>query len=419
MLNQCKGSLKHNGPLCIQFFPLCCIFCHYATLLVTGSHLRVPSPYFFAPMPFWGDTYQSESILLYENSYIPYSYFRDLYKSPYKTEKHYKMYEIFFRHQFTSAQPHCQAVGRLEYEVPVPVTRISHVTHTKEAAEIRKSWMFRVTQKCGKCYEWNAYPMGESFQDCFLSPSSEMVELYPEYQMYKYVNSKESLLPGFYSWWGISSSDWTQREEKLKEYWMSPTCPGYLQEPPSSRYGNVEFSGELHKVLASYQTSRFVSSRKKPDVYLLIGGTLRYKCEICCVVIVCTGEDKESEALKDYRPLQHDSTPESNLNNPVFISNGLIDVTGKVIDFSGKNVPAFHPRFLSTSVNWANLAFAFYFEKSWCKLWCPKDKGVIQEQVIKHSHHNCIKKTQSSKHKPCVCPNREQHFKHPPKKLKY
>ena len=330
---------------------------------------------------------------------------------------------------FTSVHPYQQAVGRLPCELAIPVTRICHITHEKEAREIRANCMLKGTQKYGKSYDWTGSPLGESFHDCFLSPTSEIVELFPNYQVYKHIDSKTSLLPeGFYSWWSVSTSDWpiSEREEELKDYWeSSDECPVYLQYPSSSIYGNIEFSGELHKVLSSYQTSMIgpQTSMVEPDVYLLVGGTLRYRHEICCVIIVCTGEDKDSQELRDYKPLQYDCTPESNLDHPLFISNGLTDATGKVTEFSGTSVPTFHPRFLATSMSWASLAFAFYFRRSSGKLWCP---GVLQEREIKHDRDNCLKKQpqkKPSRSKKWVCPNEleepQEHYKLAPKKLSF
>jgi hypothetical protein len=239
----------------------------------------------------------------------------------------------------------------------------------------------------GKAYLWDGSPMGESFQDAFLKPNNAMPQLDPLHQRYKHISNSESLMPqGFYSWWGITltSSD----KERLPDHLFNP--PMYMQSPPKSLYGNREFSGDICKLLQCYQTSH--RSKKLPDVYLLQGGTLRYSHEICYVVIVCTGELPNS--LKGYPPLHCSS---------VLDPCGLTDVNGKVIDFSGKKTPIFHPKNLSTTESWESLAFAFYFHSAEQGLWCNKEH--LAEGTISHNIDCCLKKVSPKRYAKRVCPN--------------
>ena len=156
------------------------------------------------------------------------------------------------------------------------------------------------------------------------------------------------------------SIDTSARKEMIdnfqKDVSRSSSCPDYFRIPPSSRYGSIEFAGELHNLLKYYRNSRVSFRENNPDVYLLLGGTLRYWYEICCVVIICTGEDRYSEALKQYRPIPlYDSVPDS--KDPVLLLNGLVNNEGKVIDYSGECSLTFYPRYLVKNVAWANLAF--------------------------------------------------------------
>lgn len=325
-----------------------------------------------------------------------------------------KCYEIFYRHVFTPAYPHKEVTGRLKYDIAIPVTKISHVAHNYEASMIEDEFGYNFTPKVkhGKKYDWAAPSIGESFQDDFLSPGDQGSQRYTDDKKYKYIHPQESVLPdGRYSWWGVStSSKWPDKASTIKnleeEEGVFFTLPSYLQNPPESRYGNNEFSGDLHKMLSCYQDSRRTAPYEpKPDIYLLQGGTLRYKLEICCVVIVCTGEDKESDALKDYRPLQHNSTPESHHDVPVFTLDGLINAEGKVKDYLGTSEPKFYPRFLSNNESWANLAFAFYFNESCGELKCSRD--TISMSAIKHPSDPgfCVKTVQPEEFAKFVCPN--------------
>lgn len=93
-----------------------------------------------------------------------YSYFerRD---SEYNLEdKWYKKYEVFFRYSFTSVYPHKHAVETpMEASVFIPINKLFHITHNKEAFAIIKengSFHFKPKQKMGKAYKWDGSPKG-------------------------------------------------------------------------------------------------------------------------------------------------------------------------------------------------------------------------------------------------------------------
>ena len=306
-------------------------------------------------------------------------------KSPYLRNGHgTKRYEIFFRHVFTSTWPHKSADAPDDREFKIPVKQLSHITHDKEMREITSTkedgfYTMLPSRKVGKAYKWDGTPMGESFfLDCTPLPSvEELRDL-----SFTYVSNEESLMPeGYYSWWGVKTEGYSGQSKCA--------LPGYLENPPQSTYGTNEISGDLNKLLQNYRDSRAVEGEpNKPDIYLLVGGTLRYSHEICCVVIVCTADDKESAALKGYMPVttepDHEPyNPEPYNPNPTLNLNDLTDDTGKVVNLSKK--PTFCPKFLSTAADgsWANLAFAFYFTN--CDpLKCETSTCTVQEDSIKH-----------------------------------
>lgn len=268
----------------------------------------------------------------------------------------------------------------------------SHTIERLEILTMKIALCLNQRKKYGKAYTWDGSPMGESFRDNFIS-SGEEIPLIDGSQQYKYVTDSESLLPdGYYSWWGIYTS------EQLRKHHLqldNDFRPPYLKYPPTSPYGNREFIGDLHTLLRCYQESRTTDA--EPDIFLLVGGTLRYTYEICFVVIVCTGEDKESEALKGYRPLLLTDSKE-----PVLVLNNLTDEHGKVT-FSGLGacIPIFYPRFLVSNKSWANLAFAFYFNNTEGALKCRKEPHIRESSI---GHDRCNKTQPTSCDKWC-CPN--------------
>ncbi len=308
----------------------------------------------------------------------------------------------------------------------MPIHRLSHITHNKEAVDINTNpitntldlnFRFVATKKVGKAYKDDGSPLGESFRYSPLSPGGA---LNPPKQ-YTFIGPGQSLLPeGYYSWWGVQFDPNYQVLLDFKPYrfYSSPTpfnfesyrssdnrCPHYLRNPPSSPYGNNEFLGELHDLLKYYRNSRITYSVNPdgqttcllPDTYLLPGGTLRYKREICYVIIVCTQVD-----LFQVQP--QIAAPDILCSEPVVNLNGLVDENNKVIDYSGSKIPQLSFRFLSTYECWENLAFAFYFpENSNRRLSCPK--YVVQRIDINHEW--CIKTMPrpGSQGGSWVCPN--------------
>ncbi len=326
--------------------------------------------------------------------------------SPYWKEGHNrKRYEVFFRYVFTSVYPHRQAPSYYQCDLAIPVNRISHVTHNKEARGINRGdqFVFRTTSKTGKAYTWDGSPIGESFRDNFLKPKIGEIELNPDEQQHKYIPRQESVMPeGYYSWWGIASDCMNGNQHPaLLQGRADGICPPYLQDPPGSPYGNVEFSGSLHQLLQSYQSIHTEDPANPTKVYLLLGGTLRYKREICCVVIVCAEGDRKSEALKDYKPIPLlDTIPEDG-QDPVLLLGGLTDTDGIVQDYSGLRTPLFYPRFISSSASWANLTFAFYCQQKEVEFNFP---GLSCGNIY-HNQDRCIRKRPKPYNGSWACPN--------------
>lgn len=299
-------------------------------------------------------------------------------------------YEVLYPNMFTSDHPY-GPLSRKEAvpDLKIPIYKLSHITHSDQAESIASSqkdnYSFVPHQKLGKHYKLDGTPIGESY--VYDSGTKR----------FNYVakSSSKPLLPqGYYTWLGISTVDWlkndTKKVRKVKQntHMFESTIANYLKDPPHSCYGTTEFSTPLPYILQSYKTSR-----KCRDVYLKLTGTLRYKKEICYVITVCSSMDA---AIKDS---QYDLNAMS-----VFISNGLIDDSGKVID--RKRAPHFCPEYVDTSYSWEQLAFAFYFPSKGSTFECPK--STIQQGTIKHDPSSCLYKQPRGKGKPQACPDQPE-----------
>ncbi len=282
----------------------------------------------------------------------------------------------------------------------MPIHKISHITHNKEAEAIMKitasNFTFNATRRVGKDYRWDGSPMGESFRYSPLPSLSQVPDLPPN-SPYMFIKPGQSLMAeGNYSWWGVQFDpqySTTIKPTDFERYRSDYRCPNYLKNPPSSPYGNNEFSGELTDILNCYRNSR--NPVIPPDTYLLPGGTLLYIHEICYVIIVCTQDDL-SQVRCQISASEKSSEPVVNLR-------GLVDKNNKVIDYSGNKVPQLNIHLLSTN-EWQNLAFAFYFpDNSNKQLSCPNN--IVQRSDINHHVQQCVKKGPRQGFRGWFCPN--------------
>ena len=130
-------------------------------------------------------------------------------------------------------------------------------------------------------------------------------------------------------------------------------------------------------LLKSYANNRRCEVEK---IHLLVGGTLRYKCEIGYVVIICTSDDPE--IVENYQSITQ---------SDVFDSGGLVDENGK-IDNLDKDLH-FTTRHVNTWFSYETLNFAFYFSSESMEFQCPH----VPPTMIKHDYcmrfgKNCLEK---------------------------
>ena len=214
---------------------------------------------------------------------------------------------------------------------------------------------------------------------------------------YQRIPPEETVFPGFLSWWGVDVREWYDSEETTEgqrlldivnvENSRGKYVPGYLAKETGSQYGNRGFSIKLETILHDYQRARDQPARDQQargsaDVCLKVGGTLRYRHEICYVVVVCTTEDDLKLGDQKIPNIDDGSTP--------FIPNGMVNGNGVVVNYDKK------PNFMARSIlsyekpnyySWEQLVFAFYFPNPEQKLCCTK----VDVSEVKHNPPPCWK----------------------------
>ena len=272
----------------------------------------------------------------------------------------------------------------------LPITSLSHITHNRQAAAIRGNdgnLVFIPQAKVGKALgRYDGSPVGETFK---ATGQGTFMRIPPDHPVF----------PGQISWWGISSTNWHETElghnfraRLVESKAIIPNLEevNYLKGVPDSRYGNHEFTVSLPDLMNSYKQSR--TDCKGKEVCLKKAGTLRYKYEICYVIMVAMEGDV-------------DSIFPSMFGEPCFKQNGLIDINGKLINSS--IIPGFqisHPFTRCTNpwdnYSWETLAFGLYFPNNPLVVL----NGCCREMEIGHSFCTSTK--------PCpgsydwVCPNK-------------
>ena len=275
----------------------------------------------------------------------------------------------------------------------IPIAMVCHVTHNREADLIRSSvatgqcYTFKPAQKLGKQYGDDRLPLGETYRHIERKLFSKIPR-----------SPDDPVFCGYFSWWGVSVTEWyrergehlAEKVRKLKS--QSVEVADFLAYKQKSRYGNRAFTITFKGLLLSYKRSRVDIEERGRHVMLRVGGTLRYKKEICYVVIVCLQRD---HAFNDLLTVDHDT-------QSIIDHNGLVN-KGKVVDYW--QMPEFKAKYIVTSVrdsngqyngfSWEQVVFALYYPSEDLRLQCMMDE--MKEEHVDHPF--CIS-TRSRK-----CPN--------------
>ena len=243
------------------------------------------------------------------------------------------------------------------------IQTISHITHKTNATKIEAGatkFNFKPAEKYGKCgYEvTDGSPLGESYR-CNLKRRTPTAET-----EYIRIAHDQLVLPdGYYSWWGASTVN-------------------------HSMYGTEKLTTSFRSALGKFKwCQKDPNEEKPPEVYLRVGGTLRYRKEICYVIIVHT-ETEASAEIEALPPLR---------SNAHFKLNGFLDARGRVINWDV--TPTFVRRFYSDGC-YDQFAFAFYFDD------CEKPLCLENVKQSSVTHTKCLRSVLPKGATEWCCPER-------------
>ena len=201
-----------------------------------------------------------------------------------------KSYEVFFPKEFTFDQPwgkddfridlpdKCSVINQPDYYVNVQ--RVAHITHFESAKSIISSgFKFQAKQKRGdKGYSYICQTTdrdGDHDLEKF-NPIDNSTFITP--------------CPGYFSWWGIEITNYPDRKDfdaKCQELNIKSKPSSLFAS--DSMYGPVKLSLDFEHLCDSYVQS--IAPGQKKYLLYKIGGTLRYKKEVCYVIVVCIAKD--------------------------------------------------------------------------------------------------------------------------------
>ena len=157
-----------------------------------------------------------------------------------------------------------------------PITRVVHMTHTPEKREIFREFCGNPPLRIAQFKPQPKFSRGNTFK--YMQDSQSFVPL----------DLSSIVLPGKYVWFGMKPSlpvdiDFEQLISDVE--WASKR----------SRYGPWVFDLLYHDLINIYE-HYITKYHASEQVCFRIGGTLRYRCEICYVVIIThTGDEYHSK----------------------------------------------------------------------------------------------------------------------------
>ena len=198
-----------------------------------------------------------------------------------------KKWEVFFQNEFIFNQPwgedpineHLPSRYRNIQESMTLNLRdvphnVAHVTHYVNAEQIISSG-FKV----------NAFPKRGLNEDY----SYQCVNR--EDGIFKPINDATPLIPydGSFSWWSIELNE--DHDHLGRKNINGVDCrTSFLFDKNQSIYGHVKFSMKFDDLISNYAQSRGESCE---NVLYKVGGTLRYRREVCYTIIVCVTDDAQ------------------------------------------------------------------------------------------------------------------------------
>lgn len=201
----------------------------------------------------------------------------------------------------------------------IPIVKVRHATHSEQAGDIRRAnYSFVPKPKFGKEYD--------SKEEGTYKKVSE--------NTFQKIEHDERVIEGNLSWWGVDTHSWYHSDDVQlhgKEFASAATIlrserifvSPFMSKSPASPYGRCGFIVGFKDLLKYYQESRTdIVNTSDRALFLRIGGTLRYRHEICYIVIVCTKYDEELE-----------SYPSLYTRSDIFDHKGLLLPSGQIEEY--------------------------------------------------------------------------------------
>ena len=199
-----------------------------------------------------------------------------------------------------------------------------------------------------------------------------------------------NVIPGYLSWWGLSVKNWYENDNPGIKTAVDELAgkhvyvPNYLQSVPCSRYGDCSFTYDFNQLIEHYKASRDdCNDDNEKKIHFKKAGTLRYRHEICYVILVCTTKDLQEASIKDMPTAKELDQENIKVETGSELPQDRIDPNGyvtRMADCFNFEYPirAIYPgcHFYS----WDNLSFAFYFPNEGQKLICNR----VEPEEIKH-----------------------------------
>ena len=247
----------------------------------------------------------------------------------------------------------------------VPITHLSHCTHDEQARQIEGDDEYRCFKACTKLRKnTHVYNVEERTTKLF---------------------DHHSVLPGYLSWWGISTIEWyhsddkrgketrdivstlAQKDRKTNERIFVPPYLQYCDGKANSVYGRNNFSSSIRNLIESYEQSRNGNGHNNP-IYLKKAGTFRYINEICYVILVCTKKDLRNEDISSMPGACQPDTREMtyfNIDDESIAPDGELKTMEIKTEFISEYpicaIYAYNEKERQKFYSWDTLNFAFYF----------------------------------------------------------
>ena len=281
---------------------------------------------------------------------------------------------------------------RINDQYTIEVGRLCHDTHILPFRKIRqqnRDCVLKPKRKTGKKGYWQRKQkgcitysklLGASYTPILNRDPKNKPAAIAQDTRYRIILTYEAVLPGYYIWWSIHKTD-------------NPPPPpntyvsSLFSNPSSSVYGSRRISITSRDWLYSYQGGFAYKDGHHSCLQFRNGGTLRYKHEICYVVIVCA----EGHFNGD------DDYPVMDAFNINYEANGRIRNVGEW-RVHIKNRITWKK---GVSYSWDHFVFAFHYPTSKGRMHLPS-RLTVHEDI---NHESCPKKDGNHGYKR-VCPDK-------------